>query len=87
MPDCDTLCTYVSAGIDTVTTELMGVSDGDSDEGVDDRPGRNVVKCSGAEIWPIQLQVNEVPTAERLVLAALWFWKKKPAMVLFQGHL
>ncbi|XP_037525297.1 uncharacterized protein LOC119402235 [Rhipicephalus sanguineus] len=50
--------------------------------------GTPLFKSSGTSIWPIQLIVNELPPQQRmskLVLAALWFWKEKPNMALFQG--
>ncbi|XP_049272799.1 uncharacterized protein LOC125758995 [Rhipicephalus sanguineus] len=50
--------------------------------------GTPLFKSSGTSIWPIQLIVNEVPAEQRmskLLLAALWFWKEKPNMELFQS--
>ncbi|XP_070393260.1 uncharacterized protein [Dermacentor albipictus] len=50
--------------------------------------GTPIFKSSGTAIWPIQLIVNEVPAKQRMskrVLAALWFWKEKPNMELFQS--
>nr|XP_037269998.1 uncharacterized protein LOC119161561 isoform X2 [Rhipicephalus microplus]XP_037285845.1 uncharacterized protein LOC119178705 isoform X2 [Rhipicephalus microplus] len=50
--------------------------------------GTPLFKSSGTSIWPIQLIVNEIPAEQRmskLVLAALWFWKEKPNMELFQN--
>lgn len=49
--------------------------------------GTPIFKSSGTSIWPIQLLVNELPVAQRMqkmILAALWFGKSKPDMVLFQ---
>lgn len=49
--------------------------------------GTPIFKSSGTAIWPIQLLVNELPATQRMqkvILAALWFGKKKPDMVPFQ---
>lgn len=48
--------------------------------------GTPLFSSSNTSIWPIQLLVNEVPIMQRgdkLVLAALWFGKKKPDMSIF----
>ncbi|CAN7989766.1 unnamed protein product [Ixodes pacificus] len=49
--------------------------------------GAPIFKSSSTAIWPIQLSVNELCAKDRmskLVLAALWFGKRKPRMEIFQ---
>lgn len=49
--------------------------------------GTPLFKSSGTAIWPIQLLLNQLPATQKMqkvILAALWFGKKKPDMVLFQ---